>query len=40
MELILALILFFWGLFMIFFPETVWTIQHFLDVRGGADVVD
>lgn len=35
MELILTLLLFFLGLFTIFFPETVWQIQHFLDVRGG-----
>lgn len=35
MELILVIILFFWGLFMVFFPDAVWHIQHFLDVRGG-----
>ena len=35
MELLLILFLFFWGLFMICFPDIVWQIKHFLDVRGG-----
>ena len=35
MELILTLILFFWGLFMVRFPDVVWHLQHFLHVRGG-----
>ena len=35
MEVIIMMFLFLWGLLMLFFPGAVWTIQHFLDVRGG-----
>ena len=35
MEILALIFLLPWGLFMLFFPEQVWELQHIFSVRGG-----